>query len=118
MSIKPEYSSLILKGIKKYEFRTKIPTKHIDKIYIYETYPTKRIVGEVSVKTIISLTPTDLWKTTSQYAGISKKKYDEYFKNRKIGYAYELGDVIKYETTKNINDFGLKHAPQSFVYTK
>ena len=46
LSIKPEYVEKILKGEKRYEFRRKLCQKEVDKIYIYETSPVKKVVGE------------------------------------------------------------------------
>ena len=38
-SIRPEFSEKILNGIKIYEYRKIFPSKKIDKIIIYSTYP-------------------------------------------------------------------------------
>ena len=45
-----------------------------------------------------------------------KEFFDEYFQDRKIAYAYKLGKVKRYETPKTLLDYGIKAAPQSFVY--
>lgn len=44
-SIRPPFSQAILSGIKCIECRTNPPKKPIDRIWIYETTPTKAIVG-------------------------------------------------------------------------
>ncbi|MCK9571158.1 ASCH domain-containing protein [Candidatus Pacearchaeota archaeon] len=44
-SIRTVFSQAILRGIKKVELRTNPPKKPIDCIWIYETAPTKAIVG-------------------------------------------------------------------------
>ncbi|MDE5767136.1 MAG: ASCH domain-containing protein [Malacoplasma sp.] len=49
ISIKPEYVKNILKGIKKYEYRTKLPKEKISKIIIYCTSPIKKVVAEVDI---------------------------------------------------------------------
>ena len=64
LAIKPEYVAQIFNGAKRFEFRTRIPTKPVSKIFIYCTYPVMAVVGEVEVKSIISLDPETLWKTT------------------------------------------------------
>ena len=47
---------------------------------------------------------------------IKKEYFDLYFKNRDIAYAYKLGKVEVYSKPKELEDFGLSCAPQSFVY--
>lgn len=55
---------------------------------------------------------------TSVLIPISKKFFDEYFKNRSVAYAYKLGKVKVYDEPKSLIEFGLRAAPQSFAYTK
>ena len=40
ISIKPIHLNKIVSGIKNYEFRNYIPKKDINKLYVYESYPT------------------------------------------------------------------------------
>lgn len=116
ISINPEHVDNILKGIKKYEYR-KIAAKHdISAIVIYETTPVKRIVAEAEIAEVLMLPPEELWSTTKDASGISKKFFDEYFAGREIAYAYRLGKVKVFETPKYLADYGIKSAPQSFVY--
>lgn len=116
LPIKPQYVSLILSGQKRFEYRTRIPKEDITKIIIYSSYPIKKVVAEAAVKSILALSPESLWKLTSAFGGITKKSFDEYFKDRKTAYAYELGEVIVYKEPKDLSFFGLKNAPQSFMY--
>ena len=62
LSIKPKYVEEILLGNKKYEYRTRIAKREVDKILIYCTNPVKRIVAEVEVLSVVSGEPTLLWK--------------------------------------------------------
>lgn len=117
MSIKPEYVDEILSGRKKYEYR-KIKAKrpNIDKIIIYCTAPVMRVVAEIEVLEIIENSPEIVWKKTKNHAGISKKKYDEYFENKDIAFAYKLGNIIKYDQPKKLKEIGVNYTPQSFIY--
>lgn len=117
MSIKPEYVDEILSGRKKYEYR-KIKAKrpNIDKIIIYCTAPVMKVVAEIEVLEIIENNPEIVWKRTKNYAGISKKKYDEYFENKDIAFAYKLGNIIKYDQPKKLEEIGVNYTPQSFIY--
>lgn len=116
LSINPEYVERILNGTKKFEYRTKVAKRDIKAILIYCTYPTKKVVAQVKIKSILSDSPENLWKMTKEFSGISKEFFDRYFKNREVAYAYELGDVIEYKKPKLLEDFGIHYAPQSFIY--
>lgn len=116
LAIKPEYVSRIFDGSKKYEFRRYLAKRKVDKIYIYETAPIMKVVGEVDVVGTLSLQPKQLWKLTNKNAGIDKASFDKYFQNSPIGHAYQLGEVRMYDVPKPLNDFGFSYATQSFVY--
>lgn len=116
ISIKPEYVNKILNGTKKYEYRRTLAKKDVSSLIIYSTWPVKEIVGEVDVVGTIEMAPSSLWEKTKKEAGISRKKYREYFKKRKKACAYVLGMVTKYETNKKLLDIGVQQAPQSFLY--
>ena len=116
LSVKPEYVCRILNKSKRFEFRHKLAKKKIDGIVLYSTYPDMKIVVEVEVLGTITASPTKLWEKTKGFAGISRQKYREYFRGRKVANAYSLGEVTIYDTKKDLSEFGIKNAPQSFVY--
>lgn len=116
ISINPEYVEKILNGTKKYEYRRMIAKKEVKSLIIYSTCPVKKIVGEVKVVKTIEMAPSSLWEKTKETAGISRKKYREYFNGRKKAYAYVLGSVTKFEVGKSLTDIGIEKAPQSFLY--
>ena len=116
LSINPQYVNRIIKGDKRFEFRTKIAKKKVDKIVFYSTNPIKKVVGEVEVLSVKSGSPRQLWQITEGYAGISKELFKKYFKHRETAYAYELGKVKVYDEPKDISEYGCNHPPQSFIY--
>lgn len=116
LSIKPEYSSRIFEGTKKYEFRKHLAKKKVNKIIVYSSYPEQHIIGEVEVIDMLSLKPTPLWEATKNKAGISRAKFRAYFKGCENAYAYKLGKFKKYDKPKTLFEFGIKHPPQSFLY--
>lgn len=118
LSVKPEYSEKIFNGVKKFEYRKSLAKKDVNRILIYTTSPIKLIIGEVEVIEKISLEVTKLWAKTQNYSGMSKKKYLWYFNGYVNASAYKLGKITKYETPKTLDQFGVKQAPQSFVYIK
>ena len=60
--------------------------------------------------------PEELWKLTKEESGISKGFFDEYFEGKEIAYAYKLGKIKVYDEPKTLLEYGIKAAPQSFVY--
>ena len=116
ISINPEHVENILTGRKKYEFRKIAAKQDISSIIIYETTPVKKIVAEAEILDVIMLPPEQLWEETKQSAGITKEFFDDYFKGHQIAYAYKLGKITVYNKPKRLVDFGVKSAPQSFVY--
>jgi predicted transcriptional regulator len=116
LSIKPEYSELIFAGIKLYEFRKRMPKITPKKIVVYATSPTMEVLGEIEVKGLIVGSPTKVWEMTKKDAGISRSQYRDYFKGCKMAFAFELGQINKYNPPKSLIDFGITNPPQSFVY--
>lgn len=116
ISINPEHVENIINGSKKFEYRKIAAKQDISSIVIYETTPVKRIVAEVEIMDVLILSPDELWEQTKQASGISKEFFNEYFKGKKIAYAYKLGKVKAYKTPKTLLDYGVKNAPQSFIY--
>ena len=116
ISINPEHVQNIIAGIKKYEYRKIAAKQDVSSIIIYETTPIKRIVAEAEIVDVLGMPPKELWEQTKNESGISKVFFDRYFDNRTIAYAYKLGEIKVYDTPKTLMDYGIKAAPQSFVY--
>lgn len=116
LSVKPEYADKIFSGIKKYEFRRHVSSEKVEKIIIYSSAPVKKVIGEVAVVDVLSMKKSPLWETTKKYAGISRENFREYFKDVSLAYAYKLGETTIYTEPKELSDFGIEKAPQSFVY--
>lgn len=116
ISINPEHVESIFNGKKKYEYRKIRCKQDIDKIIIYSTYPIMKVVGEAKVETILEDSPNNIWEKTQKYSGINSEFYHKYFKNRTKAVAYKLTDIRKYNEPKELSSYGIKSAPQSFVY--
>lgn len=116
ISINPEHVKNIISGKKKYEYRKIAAKQDISAIVIYETVPTKRVVAEAEILEVLELPPEELWQLTKEESGITKKFFDMYFDNKDIAYAYKLGEIVVYDQKKELKEFGLTFAPQSFVY--
>ena len=116
ISIKPEYVKNIFNGSKKYEYRKIRCKQDIDKIIIYSTYPIMKVVGEAKVEKILEDSPDRIWEKTKKYSGINLNFYQKYFKGRSKAIAYKLTNIKKYDSPKELSSYGIKAAPQSFVY--
>ena len=118
MSIRTEYTNKILAKIKLYELRKKPLNEKVDTIIIYSSGKDKKVVGEFKIENIIKDSPDNIWNLGEEVLGIDKKSFYEYFKHSKYAYAIKIKDVIKYDTPKDLKDFGINKAPQSFCYIK
>ena len=116
LSIHPKFVDKIMTGEKKFEFRRVIAKRNPNKIIIYSTSPGCKVIGEAEVEDIIIDNPEKVWKETKKFSGVEKEFYVEYFDNRDLAVAYKLKNVIKYISPIDLKDFGIKVAPQSFVY--
>jgi len=117
LSIKPEFVREIFQGRKKFEYRKNVFAKYVSQVVVYSTKPEGLIVGEFSVKEILSDTPEKLWKKTAIVSGITKEFFDQYFEGREKGYALRIENPVLYK--KPINPFDVFTsfvAPQSFKY--
>ena len=116
LSINPNHVENIMNGTKRYEFRKKACKRHVDKILIYSTNPIMKVVGEAEVEDVLIDNPEVIWKMTEQKAGIDKLFFDKYYEDRKQAVAYKLKNVRKYREPKELKDYGIASAPQSFQY--
>ena len=116
MSIHPVHVEKILSGLKKYEYRKTKCKKTIDAIVIYATYPIMKVVGEVEVSSVTEDAPDMMWDRTKDGAGIDYSFFNNYYKGRNKAVAYHLGNALKYKQPKELVEYGIKAAPQSFIY--
>ena len=116
MSIKPEYVDKIFSGEKKYEYRKRMCKEKIDRIIVYSSFPIQKVVGELIIKRVLYDKKSKIWNKTNRYGGITKTKYDKYFENCNYAVAYEIEKAILYNKQKDLKDFNVKMAPQSYVY--
>lgn len=116
LSIKPKYAKVILQGEKEYEFRKKRCRDGITKIIFYSSSPQKQVVGEAEIEEIIEGSPTKIWEIAKHAAGITRKAFYDYYRGRHTAVAYKLKNVVVYDEPKELSDYGISHAPQSYVY--
>jgi len=117
LSIKPEFALKIFDGTKKYEFRKSIfKRNNINTVVVYASYPIQKVIGEFEIEDILCKDLDSLWQVTKKESGITKDFYDEYFANKEMAFAIQIGDIIRYQNPKYLSEFDIDFAPQSFMY--
>jgi predicted transcriptional regulator len=116
LSIKPQYAEAIFSGKKRFEFRRSIFKHDIRVVVVYITSPVGHVVGEFSVKDIITDDLDALWDRTEAQAGIARELFFTYFAGREVGHAIVIGKVRRYDEPLDLQEsFGVR-PPQSFLY--
>ena len=118
LPMKPEDAKSIFNGSKKIVYRRRIPKYSITRIVVYSTSPVKAVIGEIEVQKTMIMESSLLWEYTKDEAGISKKQFDDYFRNCNVVSAYKLGKCKIYEFPKSLSSFGINSIPPSFVYLR
>lgn len=120
LSIKPEYAEKILSGHKRFEFRKAIPkAEGIRTIVIYATMPVGKVVGEFDIDGVLEDHPRKLWPRTSEFSGITRKFFNEYFHGRSTAYAIKVKRARRYEVPMDLQHVARSTTPpQSFMYLR
>ena len=105
LSVKPEYVDKILAHEKLYEFRKSIFKQNVERIYIYSTYPVKKIVGYFKVTEIIHRSPKKLWELFWEVSGISEKDFFRYYSGADKGFAIKIDNLVIFDEFIDMNDF-------------
>lgn len=117
MPIRPEYVIRIVTGEKHFEFRRTSIRLDLTHLVIYSSSPVRRIVGLAEVNCVEVSTPSALWEKTKHAAGISRRRFREYFHGAKLAVAISLGCVFplarELDPEHVANGFTI---PQSFRY--
>jgi predicted transcriptional regulator len=117
LSIKPQFAIKIFDGTKKFEFRKSVfKNSNINTVVVYASAPMQKVIGEFTIAEIMEEEPEALWELTKRHSGITKDFFDEYFFNRDRAFAIKVKDITRYKEPKDLIDFDLNFAPQSFVY--
>jgi len=117
LSVKPEYSEKIFSGEKKYEFRKKTPKESVKKAFIYESNPTKHIVGWILIKKILSGSPDEIWGQCNNHGGIEKEKFFSYCADKKVIHALEIEKYHQFDFPIDPYDLSSDFKPpQNFKY--
>ena len=117
LSIYPEYVEKIFNGSKRFEYRRRLPRLYAGtRVLIYATAPISSVVGEFMIGEHLTLSPSYLWAISSNGAGLSRDKFDAYFEGRDVAHALSVSRPRRYDRARPLRDYGLKAAPQSYVW--
>ncbi|MCZ2248211.1 MAG: ASCH domain-containing protein [Bacteroidia bacterium] len=117
LSIKPEFAFKIFEGKKKFEFRKVIfKNPNVKTVVVYASSPVQRVIGEFEIADILSYDPSEIWRQTKKYSGISEDFFYEYFADREIAHAIKIKNPKKYKQPLHLQDNYNVVPPQSYVY--
>jgi len=116
LSIHPSHVDNILRGIKRFELRRRVPTD-VKRIVIYETAPKGRIVAVADIEEIISDSPSILWEKVCGASGVTYDFYQKYFYGAHEAFALRIGHIYSLARTIALTHPKLRLSPpQSYCY--
>ncbi len=123
LSIKPQYSSMILDGRKTVELRRRFPVKMPmgTLAFIYSTTPERAMVGTARIKSVLKKPIADIWTDFSQTACVIRVDFDNYFEGLENGYVLQFENARSLPRTVSLQELRERFSfepPQSFLYAK
>lgn len=117
LSIHPEFAEAIFDGHKHYEFRRVLFKQDVDEVVVYATMPVGRVIGSFKIDEIFEDAPKALWIKTKGVAGVTKEKFDSYFKDRTRAFAIKVGKPVRFAVPQPLSKYLPSNTPpQSFCY--
>lgn len=121
LSIKPQYATRIVDGLKKVELRRRFPYGTVTgaRLYVYATAPVQAVIGYATIREVVHSRVQQIWSTYSSVAYIDRKDFDDYYKDLTRGYVLVLKDPVRLKEpiTLDVLKSTLNFTPpQSFAY--
>ena len=115
LSIKPIYAALILSGKKTIELRKKFSKDFVDcRIYLYSTYPARKIVGTVDIKSVESVSIDEISANYIDKACVDEKTLHNYYNNNKTGIIIEVENPVEFTKPVELAQLRImKHLPHN-----
>ena len=118
LPIKPEFAFAISSKKKKVEFRkVKFKKQDIKYCLVYASSPYKKVIGYFEIEKVDEESPSKAWKKYQAVGQISKKKFEEYYKDSEVAYVIKIKKFFELkqhvDPKEKIKDFEI---PQSFKY--
>lgn len=105
----------IAEGRKLVEFRKKLPVQSVEFLFVCGAGTGGKILAEAKISAIHNLAPVVAWKKYSLTAGVSEALFFEYVGLANTIGCIELTNAVAV-TDKFLHQFGVKQAPQNFIY--
>jgi predicted transcriptional regulator len=120
VSIRPNYADKIIAGHKTVELRRRFPADVTGAAaLIYSSSPIRAVIATVRIKQVLKLPVARIWKQHGPAACISKRAFDAYFRDLKLGFAILFDELRplanQLSADELIAQFGIV-PPQSYRY--
>ena len=120
LSIKPRYSKLIFSGAKTVELRRTWPAHDIRRVVVYESAPTKEVVGIFDVTQIVRTDIMRLYVRVAVGTCIGNPSFLKYFHGLEYGYGICISNAVRFSTGISTDELskllGAFLAPQQWRY--
>lgn len=121
LSIKPEYATKIVDGLKTVELRRRFLDLTVTgaKMYVYATVPIQALVGYATIDRVRRMSVTEIWDEYQDVSYITRSDFDNYFEGKDAGFVLVLRDPVKLDRPISLAVLKQKinfTPPQSFTY--
>lgn len=113
LSIQPLHSQAIFDGSKTIELRRKYFKQPVTHIAVYETVPTKAVVGIFAVE---KCTPATWRRHSHRLPTTNEEAFNAYFAGSEYQIAIHIDKVTRFKQPIQLSELGISHPPQSFRY--
>lgn len=121
LSIKPEYATKIVAGLKTVELRRRFPYGTVTgaKLFVYATVPIQAVIGYATIATVEEHPVERVWALYHDVAFIDRPDFNTYYDGKDTGFVIRLKEpvalpnAVPLTTLKEQLDFT---PPQSFAY--
>lgn len=119
ISASPKHADILLDDPNKKVFFYKVtPVNKVKRVLIYATAPVQGVIGEFDLEKIDIKAVSTIWKNYGASSVLTKKEYDEYYKDKKEAHAMISKEAFRYSKPKKLEDFNMKKGPSGFQYLK
>lgn len=121
VSLRPRFASLLLSGEKTVELRRTPPDVQPGALVLmYESSPTRRLVGRGRVQAIDMATPAAIWRRHGAATGVTREEFNAYFDGTTRAVAITIADARALARPASLDELRRRWAdfrpPQSFRY--
>ena len=120
LSLKPRFADAIVQGSKSIELRRRPPRIEVPtRALLYASSPRMALVGECTIREIVELAPSTMWRRHGPDTGVTRKEFMKYFSGCDRAYGLHVDEVLVLrpvslnQLRESIEGF---EPPQSFRY--